>query len=318
MRPGYSLVELIVGCTIGVVLCAILAAAFVGAQRLARLQAERVAMAEARRVAAGILASELGFIAPDADLHALARDSVALRIFRGRAVACGVAGDAVLVRYRGVRAPEPAKDSVIPLGGMLGWYATDGTAGGGVAGGGVARGGGYRGTIMGGGFGGLGIPGEDNAPVASALLGSAAHSAGCPLAAGESLYRWTLESPPLTGTLFLLFESGSYHLAGGALRYRRGESGRQPLTAEWFDDSRGGLRWVELEEEGYAPGETAGDAPGGVTAGAPDWTAAGAAGGRGAAGIELVLAGKPSSPASAPGGTKPTRYWIGLRNRGHR
>jgi len=76
------------------------------------------------------------------------------------------------------------------------------------------------------------------------LLGSAGESrllaiAGtgpgeaCPsLMVGPTL-RWTLSGDPPTGpSVALWFERGSYHLSGGALRYRRGAAGRQPLTPE--------------------------------------------------------------------------------------
>jgi type II secretory pathway pseudopilin PulG len=33
----------------------------------------------------------------------------------------------------------------------------------------------------------------------------------------------------------LVFESGTYYISGGALRYRLGAEGRQPLTEEWLD-----------------------------------------------------------------------------------
>lgn len=55
---------------------------------------------------------------------------------------------------------------------------------------------------------------------------------GCGGDADRSLQRWTL-SAPLAGRPVLLryFERGSYHLSGGAFRYRRGTA-RQPLTPE--------------------------------------------------------------------------------------
>ena len=43
--------------------------------------------------------------------------------------------------------------------------------------------------------------------------------------------RWRLGAAPADPVLLRLFETGSYHLSGGALRYRRGSGGRQPLTA---------------------------------------------------------------------------------------
>ncbi|MBI4408665.1 MAG: hypothetical protein HY561_03080 [Gemmatimonadetes bacterium] len=57
----------------------------------------------------------------------------------------------------------------------------------------------------------------------------------CPADADETLRRWTLPLAGLAPALLLLFESGSYHLAGQALRYRRGAAGRQPLTTDAFD-----------------------------------------------------------------------------------
>jgi len=45
----------------------------------------------------------------------------------------------------------------------------------------------------------------------------------------------------LRPVLLRYFERGSYHLEDGALRYRRGRAGRQPLTAEVLDGTRSGL-----------------------------------------------------------------------------
>jgi len=55
----------------------------------------------------------------------------------------------------------------------------------------------------------------------------------CPALAQGAGLRWTLSGdPPPAPSVALYFERGSYHLSGGALRYRRGEAGRQPLTPE--------------------------------------------------------------------------------------
>jgi hypothetical protein len=49
---------------------------------------------------------------------------------------------------------------------------------------------------------------------------------------------WSID-PPVPGALVArVFERGSYHVSGGALRYRRGRGGRQPLTLDVFDDDR--------------------------------------------------------------------------------
>jgi len=53
----------------------------------------------------------------------------------------------------------------------------------------------------------------------------------CPGAvrASSELWRTTL-APGTRPEIAVLFTSGSYHVSGGALRYRRGRAGRQPLT----------------------------------------------------------------------------------------
>lgn len=58
----------------------------------------------------------------------------------------------------------------------------------------------------------------------------------------EGAERWTLKPAPAAPPVLLrLFRRGSYHLAGGTLRYRRGLGGRQPLAPEVLDDRRSGL-----------------------------------------------------------------------------
>jgi type II secretory pathway component PulJ len=199
VRPGHSLAELVVALTIAGALGLILAAILSGAQSFTRSYRERVRAVEATRVASTIMGAELRYLEPEQDLRSLEDRSMELRNFRGVAVVCAAAGEAVSVRYRGLRAPDPVKDSVVGMG-----------------------------TVR---------PSE--------LLASAPVTSGCPRLSNESLYLWTLAEPPGPGELLLLFESGSYHLAGGALRYRRGESGRQPLTAELFDDAEIAFRPVD-------------------------------------------------------------------------
>ena len=84
--------------------------------------------------------------------------------------------------------------------------------------------------------------GGDGSVVRLALDGSTSTSQPCPLAEpGEEVLRWLLSGPPPAEVVVArLFESGSYHLAGSALRYRRGAGGRQPLTPEvWRDPATG-------------------------------------------------------------------------------
>ncbi|MDH5589515.1 MAG: hypothetical protein OEZ37_05670, partial [Gemmatimonadota bacterium] len=77
---------------------------------------------------------------------------------------------------------------------------------------------------------------------------------------------WTLSRTPGNDVrLVRLFERGSYHLQGAALRYRRGAGGRQPLTPETLSRSGSGFAlagggivvWeVEVPDMG-APGKGA-------------------------------------------------------------
>ncbi|HEX6062756.1 MAG TPA: hypothetical protein VFZ04_00990, partial [Longimicrobiales bacterium] len=50
------------------------------------------------------------------DVRAVARDSLAARVFRGLATVCGFSAPDIFVRYSGLRLPDPAKDSALQLG----------------------------------------------------------------------------------------------------------------------------------------------------------------------------------------------------------
>lgn len=265
--PGLSLVELLVVLTLTGVLGSIIMTTLVGSQRYARQHSARVAAAEASRVAAALLAAELRYLDPATDIYGHGPDSVALRAFRGVAVACASAAGTVLVRYRGLRAPDPVKDSVIVTGISPAHEGAGAPPGPGIGG-----------------------------ASASSLAASSEISSGCELQAGESLYRWTLNPLPSPGALLLLFESGSYHLNGGALRYRRGDAGRQPLTAELLDDRAVSLEWAVGGGEGSGAGSDSGTTGGGSLAG-----------------VAIVLATKPAGDGSAAVSRR-ARHWIRLRN----
>ncbi len=58
----------------------------------------------------------------------------------------------------------------------------------------------------------------------------------CAMDLGGRSEVWTID-PPVPGALVArIFERGSYHVSDGALRYRRGLGGRQPLTLDVFDN----------------------------------------------------------------------------------
>ena len=65
-------------------------------------------------------------------------------------------------------------------------------------------------------------------------------ASGCAPDPGEVVQRWSWDQDGAPSPVLLrYFERGEYHLAEGALRYRRGTSGRQPLTPERLAVSSG-------------------------------------------------------------------------------
>jgi len=80
------------------------------------------------------------------------------------------------------------------------------------------------------------ILGADGDWVAHGLVSDAPAPGVCN-GTGEVPQAWSLADTLRDAALLLrVFERGSYHLADGAFRYRRGRSGRQPLTPAVLDD----------------------------------------------------------------------------------
>ena len=202
-RDGFTLAELLVAAVAGGLVLAGLAALLAAQARVTGAHVERMRLAEGVRVPALVSAAELPFLVPGADVRVAGRGVLELRALRGLALPCPGAGEGV-VRFRGLRQPEPEKDSVLVL-----------TAGAEVA----------------------------TALTGSGPTGGPA-VAGCAAGPGESLLRLTLTASVPPGAVLLLFESGSYHLEDRAFRYRRGAAGRQPLTETLLDTRRGGFALV--------------------------------------------------------------------------
>lgn len=74
------------------------------------------------------------------------------------------------------------------------------------------------------------VLGPDGDWTASDLVAVSTSRRRCAAMAGSPAELWTVDPPAGDATLLRLFEAGSYHLTDGALRYRSGRSGRQPLT----------------------------------------------------------------------------------------
>jgi type II secretory pathway pseudopilin PulG len=68
------------------------------------------------------------------------------------------------------------------------------------------------------------------------LLSASPNNDACSHDRGETVFAVTLSTAAPIGSLWLLFESGSYHLSTNALRYRRGAESRQPITNEVIND----------------------------------------------------------------------------------
>ena len=195
-RPGVTLPELVlVAWLFSLVLLA--TARFAGAQAgLVAGSQDRVRAADAMRTADLVLTAELRYTTA-AD-RVTGSDSVRLRAVRGSGVVCP-GGSGLHISYRGVRRPDPSKDSVA--------LVTDGATGG---------------TVH-------------------ALDGAVADPT-----CGD--YRLMVD-PPVSATagLALVFETGAYYLTDGALRYRRGRGGRQPVTETVLEAGRFHLYPTRLE-----------------------------------------------------------------------
>ena len=199
-RAGVSAPEAIVALLLGLLVV------HMGLSTLARLRTTQLRLASrtdglvAMRAAPHILRRELRDAVPGDD-WSQDGDSLSLRAFRGTALVCPYAGpaDELTVTFRGDRRPDPTKDSVVLLDGV---------------GGRVVR------------------------ALTAVTSGS---GSGCMAAdSAAPLETWRLDAAvPPASVVARLFERGSYHLSAAALRYRRGASGRQPLTPEVWSDSTG-------------------------------------------------------------------------------
>jgi hypothetical protein len=187
---GFTVAEALVALLLSYLMMALALGALARQREVLQNLAARSERLAAARLTRHVLLTEARAAAGEG-AYAAGSDSLALRAFRGHALVCpGPVGERELqVRAEGVRAPDPAKDSVLLL----------------LASGVVA---------------------------ALALLDRSPSAGPCPGGA-EPPERWTLSGPVPPGVVEARwFERGTYYLTEGALRYRRGQAGRQPLTPE--------------------------------------------------------------------------------------
>jgi prepilin-type N-terminal cleavage/methylation domain-containing protein len=115
-RAGYSLIEIVIALTLAGLLAAAAAALLHAQARLARNTATQSLAAEVMRTSAHVLASETRWSDPRRDVRALSADSLALRAFRASARVSRIEPNGMLlIELNGLRAPDPAKDSVLVL-----------------------------------------------------------------------------------------------------------------------------------------------------------------------------------------------------------
>ena len=114
-RPGVSLVEMLVTLALTGIVTGALLQSLGGFQRLLALQPARLAANDAARIAYVVLRAELQPLVPETDVAGWSPDSLRIRAFRGMAVVCAQEPGRVVVRYRGIRNPDTAKDSVLVL-----------------------------------------------------------------------------------------------------------------------------------------------------------------------------------------------------------
>lgn len=197
---GLTLLEVVVALLLG------LFVVHLGLGALGRLESGRRRMAArtdflvAMRVSRHVLRTELGRGVAGTDWH-VSGDSVGLRAFRGTAVVCAAdsAAASLQVSFRGERAPDPTKDSVLLLT-------------------------------------------EQGRREVRALAGVGVAAPPCAALDSAGAATWSLDAPVPSGTVVArLFERGAYALSASALRYRRGASGRQPLTPEVLSPA---ARWI--------------------------------------------------------------------------
>jgi hypothetical protein len=114
-RAGVALLELVVAAVLSAVVMGLAVLLLQAQSRVARDLTLRSERNDAHRSAFATLSAELRS-STSHDVTAVARDSISARIFRGLAIVCGFHAGETFVRYRGLRLPDPAKDSALQTG----------------------------------------------------------------------------------------------------------------------------------------------------------------------------------------------------------
>ena len=203
MRGG-TLIEAIVTLVLGLLLVQMSLGALARGHTLHQGLLERADALKTVRIVRWVLRAELSKGHPGEDWMVHDADSIVLRAYRGVAFPCLITTGRLDVTYRGGRDPDPEKDSVLLV------YES----------------------------------GETDVRA----LERWGPGASCSWRLGVSPSGWSAQQWAVEGVLdsglvaVRLFESGSSHIADGALRYRRGRGGRQPLTSNALSTPESGIR----------------------------------------------------------------------------
>lgn len=194
---GYVLAEILVALMLGLIALTSLTGIVIAALRWNRALTSRVEGLEVARTVWLVLEEELRGARIVRDWTLDSDEVLSLRAFRGLGRICGESDGSWVVAYRGRREPDPARDSLLVLGSDARWHVRD-----------------------------------------LESVASPASSGSCSEDAADTVLGLTWSGDRVPAAILLrVFERGSYHLADGAFRYRRGSAGRQPLTVERVADS---------------------------------------------------------------------------------
>jgi hypothetical protein len=124
-RRGTGVVEALVALLLTALLVQLTWSVVLAARRAAAGLMERSEALDTERVAWHVLAAELGAGVPLRDFGLLSGRVLPLRAFRGTGELCGALRTASggVVRYRGMREPDPEKDSLLVLTTGGSWHA---------------------------------------------------------------------------------------------------------------------------------------------------------------------------------------------------